>query len=274
MTTPSGIPSVLRKIVFQKQVEIRQINPANLTGIQAAPFGLREKLEQNRAAGNLSVIAECKKGSPSEGIIDPDYDPVSIAREYEAAGASAISVLTDNPFFHGNLTDLEQVTQAVSLPVLRKDFILEEIQIEEARWYGAHVFLLIASLMGTEKLRTLREAGEGLGMDALVEIHTEAELEKALQSGARIIGINNRNLHDFSVDLNTTVRLAGIIRERQKAGDLPADLFIIGESAIHTPEDVSRLRPFVDGILVGTSLMRGGEARADLLRRFLDAFGR
>lgn len=196
----------------------------------------------------VSLIAECKKASPSKGVLRNGYDPAALAKEYEANGASAISVLTDKKFFQGSIQHLTAARQAVKLPILRQDFIFDPYQILEARSAGADAVLLIASLLPGNKLRHLRLEAERFGMHALVEVHDEAQLKHALASGAKLIGVNNRDLRHFTVDFNTTSRLRPLI---------PADRVLVSESGIHTTNDVRKLAQMgVDAMLVGERLMR------------------
>ena len=201
------------------------------------------------------MIAEVKKASPSAGVICKDFDPVRIAREYEAAGASCLSVLTDEKFFQGSLANLKQIRESVKLPLLRKDFIIDERQILEAIEWGADAILLIVAILEDRQLADYQALASAAGLAALVEVHDEAELERALATGARLIGVNNRNLKTFEVDLGTTERLAAKVRH-----DVPgADRFLVAESGIHSRADVDRLRGCgACAILVGESLMRGG----------------
>jgi indole-3-glycerol phosphate synthase len=198
----------------------------------------------------VALIAEVKKASPSAGVICPDFDPVRIARAYEAAGAAAISVLTDREFFQGNIEYLRQIRAAVGLPLLRKDFIIEELQIHEAAAAGADAVLLIAAILNDTQLREFRAVAEHLHLAALVEVHDELELDRALAAGAQLIGINNRNLATFHVSLKTTEQLAARI---------PGDRLIVAESGLHTRADVERVaKAGARAILVGESLMRSG----------------
>lgn len=217
--------------------------------------------EALRGRERVSLIAEVKKASPSEGVICEDFDPVALARAYERAGASAISVLTDESFFQGSLEDLRQVAQVVSLPVLRKDFILDEGQIYDAAQAGASAVLLIAAILDDKALRGLRELAESLGMEALVEVHDDTELERALASGATIIGINNRDLKTFNVNLNITLDL----------GDrIPEDVVVVSESGITDHRDRQRLEGRVDAMLVGTSLMRCPDVELKIHELFMN----
>ncbi|GAX89741.1 indole-3-glycerol phosphate synthase TrpC [Effusibacillus lacus] len=196
----------------------------------------------------VALIAEVKKASPSKGVIREDFDPVRIASEYQAAGASAISVLTDEHFFQGHNQYLSRIRQSVQLPLLRKDFIIDERQIYEARLIGADAILLIAGILNLEELRKFRHLAQDLGLDALVEVHDRDELVKALESDARFIGVNNRDLRTFEVDLKTTEALAA---------ELPDDCLLVSESGIFTHEDVQAVKKAgAKAILVGESLMR------------------
>ena len=193
------------------------------------------------------IIAEVKKASPSKGVIREDFDPAAIARGYEAAGAAALSVLTDQNFFQGHISHLTDCRAATSLPTLRKDFIVDECQIEQARAAGADAVLLIAALLDTDALRSFREKAESLGMAALVEAHDERELESALTSGARIVGINNRDLRTFEVNFETTFRLAPRI---------PPGRIIVSESGIRSNDHLRRLADAgVDAALIGETLL-------------------
>lgn len=198
----------------------------------------------------VSLIAECKKASPSKGLIVRDYQPVKLARAYERAGAAAISVLTDGRHFQGSLTDLRDVKEAVKIPVLRKDFIFDDYQIYESRAAGADAILLIAAVLGDGDLARLLALTEKLGMNALVEVHTEAELAHVLglKKRPRIIGVNNRNLQTFEVDFENTARLRG---------QIPADIVVVGESGLKTAADVHHMREIgVEAILVGETLVK------------------
>lgn len=205
----------------------------------------------------VAVIAEAKKASPSKGVIRADFDPVAIARSYLAGGAQALSVLTDVDFFQGSLAYIPAVRSEVNLPVLRKDFIIDPLQIREARAYGADAVLLIAAILETDQLREYRALASELGMDALVEVHDEAEVVKAVEAGSRLIGVNNRDLRDFSMDLNTTFRLQEMI---------PAEIPLVSESGIRDHRDMMRLAEHgVKAALVGETLMRAAN-QAEALR--------
>jgi indole-3-glycerol phosphate synthase len=219
---------------------------------------------QSVSSGTLALIAEVKKASPSAGIICADFDPVRIAREYEAAGASCLSVLTDVKFFQGSAEYLRQIRAAVKLPLLRKDFIIDERQILEAVEIGADAILLIVRILDDGQLKRFHTLAMESGLAALVEVHDEAELDRALAVGARLIGVNNRDLDTFKVDLATTERLAAKLTGRDK--------LLVAESGIHTRADAQRLqRTGAKAILVGEALMKnpGGIAAkvSELLAR-------
>lgn len=206
-----------------------------------------------KRASSPGLIAEVKPASPSKGDIRPDVDPVMTAREYEAGGAAAVSVLTEATYFKGSLTSLTQVKERVGLPILRKDFILDPLQLVESRLAGADAVLLIAALLSGEKMGTLVQEAHELGLEVLAEVHGEDELERTLAADPDVLGINNRNLHTFETDLSVTERL----RNR-----IPAAIPVIGESGVHSRRDFQRLaRAGVDGILVGEYLMRHASPR-------------
>jgi indole-3-glycerol phosphate synthase len=206
-------------------------------------------------AGIPAVIAEVKKASPSKGVIRQDFDPVAIARAYEAGGAAAISCLTDEEFFQGSLAYLTAVKQAVSLPVLRKDFIIDEYQIVEARAAGADAILLIVAALDRTQLSDLMRSAQAMGMQCLVETHDEQEMQTALDICASLIGINNRNLYTFEVSLDTTARLAPMAAGRR----------LVSESGVFTRDDmVSVAAMGADAVLVGEALMRSNDIEAKL----------
>lgn len=201
-----------------------------------------------RNGEGTKLIAEIKAASPSAGVLREGFDPVGLALEYQKAGATAISVLTDERFFHGSLSHLKEVRKAVDLPLLRKDFIIDSYQLYEARVAGADAVLLIARLLDKKTLEDFMGIACQLGLACLVEVHTEEELKKVLDTPARLIGINNRDLSTFKVDLNTTLRLLPSV---------PRDRLIVSESGINTREDVQRLEKVgVRAILVGEALVR------------------
>ncbi len=252
--------TILDKIVAAKQQEIdaarsrrpeQQLERALADAPPARDF--RAALER---LGTVQVIAEVKKASPSAGVIRADFDPVAIARTYEQHGAACISVLTDAPFFQGSLAYLAAVRQAVSIPVLRKDFLLDRYQVLEARAAGADAVLLIAEILDDRQLRSLLGAARELGMEALVELYDAVNLSRVVDAGARLIGVNNRNLRDFLTRLDHTLELAGRV---------PTDRCLVSESGIRTRQDVERLgRAGVRAILVGETLMRASDIGAKL----------
>lgn len=196
----------------------------------------------------LSFICECKKASPSKGLIAPDFPYLKIAMEYEKAGADCISVLTEPKWFLGDDRYLREITQAVSIPVLRKDFTVADYMIYEAKMLGASAVLLICSILSEEEIRRMIGICDALGLSALVEAHDEEEVGKAFATGARIIGVNNRNLKDFSVDPEVSLRLRRLI---------PEDVLFVSESGVKDAEDVKRIRESgADAVLVGEALMR------------------
>jgi indole-3-glycerol phosphate synthase len=198
--------------------------------------------------GEIRLIAEVKKASPSKGVIRGDFDPVKIARTYEESGASCLSVLTEKKFFQGELGYINSIRRAVNLPLLRKDFIIDEYQIHEARAAGADAILLIAACLEQQQVEDYMGIAHLLGLDVLVESHTYKELDKSLRAGATLVGINNRDLASFTVSLQTTLDLVK---------DIPDDRTVVSESGIKTRDDVVRLQQAgVDAVLVGESLMR------------------
>lgn len=206
----------------------------------------------------LAFICECKKASPSKGLIDPEFPYLQIAREYEMAGADAISVLTEPKWFLGDDRYLEEIASTVSIPCLRKDFTVDGYMIYEAKLLGASAVLLICSILDGERLREYIEICDSLGLSALVEVHDSGETEMALKAGARVIGVNNRNLKDFSVDPENS---------RKLKQSIPGDVLFVSESGVRCADDVSRLREIgADAVLVGEALMRARDKRAELRR--------
>lgn len=240
----------LDKIIAQKE---REVSGLERTLKNAKPkINDRSFLQtlQRQPGQGLKLIAEFKKASPSKGDIAPDSDVVEIAELYEAHGAAAISVLTDYEFFQGSLSDLNNAVREVEIPVLRKDFIIDTGQILEARLSEASAVLLMTSvLQTTDKLRQFREYAESLGMDALVETQDEEELAKAIDSGAKIIGVNARHFSDLSVDIK---RVPPLLQK------IPAGIIRVAESGLSTSADIDLVRPYCDAILVGSSLMEAG----------------
>jgi len=211
-----------------------------------SPRGFRKALIDYQG---VAIIAEVKKASPSKGVICPNFDPVAIATDYQKNGAQAISVLTDRDFFQGSLLYLLQVRECVDLPILRKEFIIDPLQIEEAHICGADAILLMASILDIHQLNDFLAQAKEYAIDCLVEVHDEAELETVLMTDANLIGINNRNLKDFSMDTETTFRLKKMI---------PDTIAVVGESGLKTAEDIQRLdQAGVCAALIGESLMRG-----------------
>lgn len=247
----------LQEILETKRREIAQILPRaellRAAALQRNDFrSFRAAID--RGPETLGLIAEVKKASPSAGVIAQGFDPVQIAEAYESAGAHAVSVLTDERFFQGSLSHLTRVRAAVGLPVLRKDFILHEAQIYEASCARADAILLIVAALGQEDLERLLAVAADFQLDALVEVHTMQELDRALETDARIIGINNRNLATFQVDLKTTEELSE---------QVPDDIILVSESGIKTGEDARRiLECGCNAILVGETLMRAGDIHA------------
>lgn len=215
-------------------------------------FPFEKALEKN----GISYICEVKKASPSKGIIAEDFPYVQIAKEYENAGASAISVLTEPQWFKGDNRFLQEISQNVNIPLLRKDFTVCEYQIYEAKVIGASAVLLICALLDTDTIREWIKLCDTLGLSALVEAHTEEEVQSALDAGARIIGVNNRNLKDFTVDITTCTRLRSLV---------PKNILFVGESGIKTGEDIENLRKAeVNGVLIGETLMRSDDKKQAL----------
>lgn len=222
--------------------------------------GFLEALQARIDRGDAGVIAECKRASPSRGLLRGDYDPGTIAASYEAAGAACLSVLTDREFFHGDDDHLRQAREACGLPVLRKDFIIDPWQVYESRLLGADCVLLIVAALGDPLLSELCVLAAELGMDVLMEVHDEQELERALATPAPLIGINNRDLRTFKTDLETTLRLAPRV---------PADRRVVAESGISRPAHVRRLREAgVAAFLVGEAFMRAHDPGAALAGLF------
>jgi indole-3-glycerol phosphate synthase len=255
--------NILDKIVEQKKREVAQL-PARLIAAGDLRDAMLEHgerrdflaaLRQPRH-GDIALIAEVKKASPSMGVICKDFDPVRIAKEYEAAGASCLSVLTDEKFFQGSLDYLRQIRAAVKLPLLRKDFIIDKRQILEAIEWGADAILLIVAILTDEQLAKFHSLASEAGLAVLVEVHDEEELERALKISPLLIGVNNRDLKNFKVDLATTEKLA------KKIG---AEQILVAESGIHSRADVERLKKCgAKAILVGESLLRDGDIQSKI----------
>jgi indole-3-glycerol phosphate synthase len=249
-------PDILQKIFSHKQEEVADAMSrqslaelkARLSDLEDQPRGFAQALRAAFDSGWTAIIAEVKKGSPSKGLIREDFDPLTIAEAYAMNGAACLSVLTDERFFMGNLRYLGLIREVVNLPLLRKDFIYDPYQIYEARVAGADAVLLIAAMLELPQLRDLAALSRGLGMDVLLEVHDESELELALQVNVELIGINNRNLRTFVTDLGTTARLAKLI---------PGNRLVVAESGINSRSDIVRLQQAgAHAFLIGEALVR------------------
>lgn len=260
-------PDILRKIINRKYEEIAErilIFPFDSVIEQSKtadkPRGFVKALEAKIANGQPGVIAEIKKASPSKGVMRPDFHPAEIAKSYADAGAACLSVLTDVDFFQGSDAYLQVARAACVLPVIRKDFIIDPYQVYEARAMGADCILLIVACLGDEKLDELNSLAHELGMDVLVEVHDEAELQRALPLQNKLIGINNRNLRTFETSLDTTLSMLDKI---------PQDRIVVTESGIHTPEHVKLMRDNnVNTFLVGEAFMVADEPGEKLKELF------
>lgn len=248
-------PDILNRILARKAEEVRaakqRVDPGTLRmqAQDAAPTrGFVAALRRRIEAGEAAVIAEIKKASPSKGVLRQDFDPASIAASYERGGAACLSVLTDRDYFQGSAEYLRQARAACSLPVLRKDFMIDTYQVYEARAMGADCILLIAAAVDDARMQTLSEQAQQLGMDVLVEVHDVDELQRALKLPLPLIGINNRNLRTFETSLNTTLELLEHITD---------DRLVVTESGILSPQDVSLMRQHgVHTFLVGEAFMK------------------
>jgi indole-3-glycerol phosphate synthase len=260
-----ALPDILATIVEQKKLDLA-VRKADLQGWTALEGRAERSISQRRdflgalVGRQPAVIAEIKKASPSKGVLVAEFDPAGIAHLYEEGGAAALSVLTDEKHFQGSLPDLESAREAVRLPVLRKDFTIDAYHVHQAAAYGADAILLIAAILSEREMREFRELAESYGMAALVDVHDAEELEPAVASGARLIGVNNRNLHTFEVSLETSIRLAK---------NIPAGVVKVAESGIHSSADVQQLRAAgYQAFLVGEHLMKSGDP-AGALRALL-----
>jgi indole-3-glycerol phosphate synthase len=261
------MPDILTRILARKTEELAERSArlplaelsarvADLPDTRGFAAAIEAKIEANLPA----VIAEVKKASPSKGIIRPDFDPASIARSYEQGGAACLSVLTDKDFFHGSEDFLQQARAACSLPVLRKDFVIDPYQVYEARVIGADCILLIVAALGDAALLELSLLAAELDMDVLCEVHDVEEMERALALPVPLIGVNNRNLRTFETSIDTSIELQSMIEY---------DRILVSESGIHTHEDIERLQEAgINAFLVGEAFMRANDPGAELKRLF------
>jgi indole-3-glycerol phosphate synthase len=254
------IPDILSRIVARKREELASLSHsyAELETRAAARLHDQRNFASALRSHQPAIIAEIKKASPSKGLLSHDFQPAQTAQQYQLGGAAAISVLTDRDFFQGGLEDLARARAAVSVPVLRKDFTIDKLHVLEAAAHGADAILLIAAILSAREMRDFRELAAQFGMAALVEVHDAEELRPALDSGAQIVGVNNRNLRNFEIRLETSLDLATL---------MPASLLKISESGIHDSADVRRLiGAGYSAFLVGEHLMKSGDP-AEALRR-------
>lgn len=266
-SSQNSTPTILRKIVARKWEEVEErssVTPLPEYKARAQDMeparGFVRAIEQKLEAGSPAVIAEIKKASPSKGIIRADFKPASIADSYERAGAACLSVLTDRDFFQGHEDYMQAARSAVSLPVIRKDFMVSPYQIYESRALNADCILLIAACLSTDHMQELAGIAQEVGLDVLVEVHNAEELERALTFESRLLGINNRDLHSFDVSLNNTFDLLD---------QVPANRIVVTESGIHTPEDVAAMREKdVHAFLVGEAFMRADDPGLELQKLF------
>ena len=244
--------NILSKIVETKKRELLNYTPDYIDYLEKKAVE-RDQVKEFKTSfkrNRVNIIAEIKKASPSKGIIREDFDPVKTAQIYQKNGASAISVLTDKQYFQGDILYIQEVRKVTDIPILRKDFIIDKRQILEAYAYGADTFLLIAKILTEIELRELLEYGREFGMEALVEIHSEEEGKKSLSAGAKIIGINNRNLETFEVDINLSKKLTPSLKNEGAE-------VVIAESGISSHKEILELQEYgVDGFLIGEALMR------------------
>jgi len=250
---------MLDKIVTQKREEVEQRK-------KAVPIAcLQERIARQKPSldfalalksDHIRIIAEVKQSSPSRGMLRPDFDPIELAQIYAEGGAAAISVLTETNYFMGSIEHLAAIKEVVQLPLLRKDFIFDTYQVYESRAYGANALLLIAAILSQRQLKELVSLSHSLGLRCLVEVHNKGEVERAVLSEAEIIGINNRDLNTFAVDINTTRRLRPLI---------PKEKIVVSESGIRSRSDMEKLRKWrVDAVLVGEALVTAGDAMAKM----------
>jgi indole-3-glycerol phosphate synthase len=262
--TMPDTPDILKKIVAHKREEVTAAKSltsiselkSRIAGLEDVPRGFERHLREAVASGWTAIIAEVKKGSPSKGVIRPDFDPLKIAEIYQNNGATCLSVLTDENFFLGHLHYLTLIRETVSLPLLRKDFICDPYQIFEARAAGADAILLIAAMLDLNKLREFHSIAQEIHLDVLLEVHDEEEMETALKTDCTLIGVNNRNLRSFVTDLGTTGRLAPLI---------PSDRLLVAESGMSSRADIVLLKAYgANAFLIGESMMREEDIGAKL----------
>lgn len=240
-----------RVVGAKKNIPLEKIKGQALS-LPKGNFAFENALKKS----DISFICECKKASPSKGLIAPDFTYLQIAKEYETAGADCISVLTEPKWFLGSDDYLKEITSIVSIPCLRKDFTVDEYMIYEAKVLGASAVLLICSILSEEQIKSYISICDELGLSALVEAHDENEVQTALNAGARMIGVNNRNLKDFSVDTDNSIKLRGLI---------PENVLFVSESGVSNAEDVDKLREIgADAVLIGETLMRASDKKAKL----------
>jgi len=267
MASTNNTPDILKTIIKRKEQEIdnrvklKSIEQMIASAKEALPVrGFVDSMQTRLANNEPAIIAEIKKASPSKGLIREDFKPAEIAKSYQEGGASCISVLTDIDFFKGSDAYLKQARAACDLPVIRKDFMIDPYQVYEARAMGADCILLIVSVLDDMKMNQLYTLATALGMDVLIEVHDEEELQRSLPLGAKLVGINNRNLRNFDTSLNTTIKMLD---------QIPDDRIVVTESGIHTTEDVTLMRDNdVNSFLVGEAFMRADEPGAELNKLF------
>ncbi|MCW8956368.1 MAG: indole-3-glycerol phosphate synthase TrpC [Gammaproteobacteria bacterium] len=263
----SDTPDILKKILQRKVEEITERSQkvslkqqSQLAELASPVRGFILSIENKIAAGKAGVIAEIKKASPSKGILRENFNPAEIASSYAEHGAACLSVLTDKDFFQGSEEYLQQARAACDLPVIRKDFIIDPYQVYEARAIGADCILLIVAALGDAAMNELLGLAHHLGMDVLMEVHDREEMERALMSGAKLIGVNNRSLRSFEVSLNNTLGMLDMV---------PDDRILVTESGIHTPDDVRLMREHnVNAFLVGEAFMRADDPGEKLAQLF------
>lgn len=264
MSTPTILKTILARKVEEVAERSSQVCLSELRDQLALADSCRGFVSAVKAkmdSGQSAVIAEVKKASPSKGVIRENFDPIEIAKSYERGGAACLSVLTDTDFFQGSDEYLRKARAACQLPVIRKDFIIDEYQVYEARAMGADCILLIVAALQDEQLQSLNSCAHKLGLDVLIEVHDADELHRSLPLGNTLVGINNRDLHRFETSLNTTINLLA---------EIPEQRIVVTESGIHTPEDVAFMRANnVNAFLVGEAFMRADDPGARLSELFV-----